>query len=323
MSDQVVECRQCKAPFKKRGEQKFCSSHCRTVFFVAVKAASPLEGYCRKVGMDLEKRGVSWVTTCAFHNETTPSFTVYQDDHFYCYGCDKTGDVLDLCMELEHLTRMEAAEKLSGGSVPEMIVLPREKKVNSPPYSFTQSDEKRIEASCNRLSQDRSLIERICRKRPEWSADAILALSLEGDLGYEDNCLFGELSGPAVLFFYSHGIKARWKNKIVRWIRGAPNGTCWRQSAMRASHQRVYVTEGETDAITAVSVGLESESSIVLGLASALTVPDPDPFHDKEIIAIPDADPAGRKSEQKLRSILGPPVARKFSTFGLEVLFHG
>jgi hypothetical protein len=320
MSD--IECLHCKGSFKALGVQRFCSDQCRSQYFTAIMAANPLRDFCRKVGIKLEKRGSTWAAYCPFHDDATPSFTVYPD-HYYCFGCEAKGDVIDLCQVLESISRMEAAERLACGSVQVATFLaPSEKKVKTP-YVFTKSDSNRIAAAASRLSQDRTLIERMCRKRPEWKPDALLALALEGDLGFEDKCLFGELSGPAVLFCYDHGIKARWKNKIVRWIRGAPNGSCWRQSAMRASHQRVYFCEGETDVLTAVSVGLESDTSIVLGLASALTIPSPTPFHGREIIAIPDADPAGRKSEQKLRSILGPPVARKFSTFDLEDLFHG
>jgi hypothetical protein len=323
MSDQErrIECLHCRGPFKPVGAQRFCSDQCRSQYFTAVIASNPLPDFCRKVGMDLEKRGSTCVTSCPFHNEKTPSFTIYPD-HYYCFGCDATGDVIDLCQGLEGITRMEAAQQLAGGSVPVVSVTPSEKKAKTP-YVFTESDSKRMIAACNRLSQDPFLIKRICKKRPEWKPDALLALSLELDIGFEDNCQFGDLSGPAILFCYANGIKARWRNKIVRWIRGAPNGKSWRQGALRASHQRVYFFEGETDVVTALSVGLESDSSIALGLASALTIPDPAPFHGREIIAIPDADPAGIKSEQKLRSILGPPVARKFSTFDLEVLFHG
>jgi hypothetical protein len=322
MSDQEkIECLHCRGPFKRLGAQKFCSDQCRTLFFDAVKAANPLEAYCRKIGMDLKRCGSSWVTTCPFHDDRTPSFTVYRDDHFYCYGCDKAGDVIHLC-QLEGITRLEAAEKLAGGIAPLIVVTPREKKVKPSPYVLTDFDIQHMRAACDRFSQDRSLINGYCRRRLEWTPEAIYYSAIDGDLGYDPDCRFGGFSGPATLFGYSNGIKARWRGKNVRWIAGAPNGKCWRQSSMHSGHQRVFVCEGETDVLTGLSLGIENDTSIVLGLASGTSVPNPDPFKGREIVFIPDVDSTGKKSERKLQEVLGP-VARKFSILKLEDLFHG
>lgn len=40
-------------------------------------------------------------TTCPFHAESRPSFTVYEDGHWHCYGCQKHGDILSLRWRLE------------------------------------------------------------------------------------------------------------------------------------------------------------------------------------------------------------------------------
>ena len=46
----------------------------------------------------LRRVGDKWVGLCPLpdHDEKTPSFTVYPDDHWWCYGCQRGGDVLDL-----------------------------------------------------------------------------------------------------------------------------------------------------------------------------------------------------------------------------------
>lgn len=49
---------------------------------------------------------------CPFHDDKTPSMKLY-DDHFYCFGCQKSGDVIDLAAGLFGLTNYEAAKKLS------------------------------------------------------------------------------------------------------------------------------------------------------------------------------------------------------------------
>lgn len=49
---------------------------------------------------------------CPFHDDKTPSMKLY-DDHFYCFGCQKSGDVIDLAAQLLGLTNHEAAKRLS------------------------------------------------------------------------------------------------------------------------------------------------------------------------------------------------------------------
>ena len=49
---------------------------------------------------------------CPFHDDITPSMKLY-DDHFYCFGCQKSGDVIDLAAQLLRLTNYEVAKLLS------------------------------------------------------------------------------------------------------------------------------------------------------------------------------------------------------------------
>lgn len=46
---------------------------------------------------------------CPFHNENTPSFVLYPDEHWYCFGCQAHGrDKLDLYAQLNGMTIAEA-----------------------------------------------------------------------------------------------------------------------------------------------------------------------------------------------------------------------
>src|SRR5919202_1019762 len=67
-----------------------------------VKAAIPLSRYCADVGIELKPSGVRLVGACPFHAERTPSFTIYADTSYYCFGCMATGDVIDLHEHLEN-----------------------------------------------------------------------------------------------------------------------------------------------------------------------------------------------------------------------------
>jgi len=51
---------------------------------------------------------------CPYHNEKTGSLCWYKEDnHFYCYGCLKSGDAIDICMKLNDLSFIEAVKFLS------------------------------------------------------------------------------------------------------------------------------------------------------------------------------------------------------------------
>lgn len=52
------------------------------------------------------------MVSCLFHDERTPSMKLY-NDHFYCFGCGKHGDVTDMVGELFGLSPKEAAEKIA------------------------------------------------------------------------------------------------------------------------------------------------------------------------------------------------------------------
>src|SRR5499433_2293437 len=52
---------------------------------------------------------------CPFHDEKTPSFTVSSARNVYfCHGCGAGGDAIRFVMEVDHLTFVEAVERLAG-----------------------------------------------------------------------------------------------------------------------------------------------------------------------------------------------------------------
>lgn len=49
----------------------------------------------------LKKTGSSYTARCPFHEDKTPSFTLYPDSNrFYCFGCHETGDAITLAQKL-------------------------------------------------------------------------------------------------------------------------------------------------------------------------------------------------------------------------------
>ena len=64
--------------------------------------------------VNLKKNGRTLKGLCPFHTEKTPSFTVTPDKGmFYCYGCQKGGDIFNFVMEIEKLTFPEALQFLA------------------------------------------------------------------------------------------------------------------------------------------------------------------------------------------------------------------
>jgi DNA primase len=62
----------------------------------------------------LRRFGNRYSCLCPFHNEKTPSFSIYSDHQFYkCFGCDAKGDVFSFVMNIERLTFWEALRKLA------------------------------------------------------------------------------------------------------------------------------------------------------------------------------------------------------------------
>lgn len=61
----------------------------------------------------LERAGSRLRGRCPLHDDSTPSFFVFDDEHFYCFGCRRRGDVVNLRALIGGLSVMEAALELA------------------------------------------------------------------------------------------------------------------------------------------------------------------------------------------------------------------
>jgi DNA primase len=82
--------------------------------------------------LKLEKAGSNYKALCPFHNEKTPSFMVNPERNFwYCFGCQKGGDIFTFIQEMEGLEFREALEKLAekaGVEIPKFQSIPKKEK---------------------------------------------------------------------------------------------------------------------------------------------------------------------------------------------------
>jgi DNA primase len=85
--------------------------------------------------VQLRKSGRNHKGLCPFHQERGPSFNVNPDKgFFYCFGCQKKGDVFTFVMEYEGKSFLEAAEalaQLTGVTIPERTDDPVERRAQA------------------------------------------------------------------------------------------------------------------------------------------------------------------------------------------------
>lgn len=90
----------------------------------AVAAANPLPQIIGAV-VPLQAAGDEWKCCCPFHNDRSPSLSIYSGGkRWYCFGCGKGGDVIDFVRELHQIEFRAAAAMLAAGGMPAVAVTP-------------------------------------------------------------------------------------------------------------------------------------------------------------------------------------------------------
>lgn len=89
------------------------------VDFEAVRREHPLEAEVSKM-LPLKRAGANKVACCPFHADQSPSFVVFKDQTYHCFGCGAHGDVIDFIAGTQHLTISDAIKFLTGGNAPSL-----------------------------------------------------------------------------------------------------------------------------------------------------------------------------------------------------------
>lgn len=120
-------------------------------------------------------------TCCPFHEEKTPSFTVYpKTNTFHCFGCDKSGDTIEFIQLKEKCTKHEAILKAQNFIGVPPITLPEPPEE---PTSFNPAKELPRLAVLSKVVQDA----KASYKRTEQARQYITARKLDPDkleIGY-------------------------------------------------------------------------------------------------------------------------------------------
>jgi DNA primase len=90
----------------------------------AIRRDYPLPGIVGAT-VKLYRAGNEWKACCPFHNEKTPSFTIFDAGRrFQCFGCGASGDVLDFVQLTQGVGLRDAAAMLAGGEMPAAEFVP-------------------------------------------------------------------------------------------------------------------------------------------------------------------------------------------------------
>ena len=97
--------------------------------------------------VQLRRAGANHIGLCPFHDEKTPSFHVYADGHFHCYGCGAHGTPIGFLMDADGLTFPEAVEALASLVG---LEVPRERRSGKAPdrslYAVLEAANERFQA---------------------------------------------------------------------------------------------------------------------------------------------------------------------------------
>jgi phage/plasmid primase-like uncharacterized protein len=91
-------------------------------FVAQVRDSASLTSLVEQAGVRLVRRGHLRIACCPFHAEKTPSFTVYPDQHFHCFGCGAHGDGIRFVMQFDGVAFRDAVLRIAseaGIPVPE------------------------------------------------------------------------------------------------------------------------------------------------------------------------------------------------------------
>ena len=78
-----------------------------------IKSRVPLDQLIGET-VTLVRRGTSLTACCPFHAEKSPSFHIYPDNHYYCFGCKETGDAITFVRKTREFSFIESLKFLAG-----------------------------------------------------------------------------------------------------------------------------------------------------------------------------------------------------------------
>jgi len=300
----------------------------------AIRRANPILKLLEARGHKFIESGRFHKTCCPFHDDKTPSFCVTPDKGlFYCFGCGKSGDVIQFVQFADGQSFEGACEYLGGERHQETRSgSPRQtKKVpmlsNSSPDPLTDAQILVIRKARETLYDGAQLREELCAPRG-WDPETLQALATEASgLGFLHEIALRKQNGGtytvknALCYCYPKGLKIRFQgpgsetlNPLAsgarhRWVCG--KATCpWRSNLANFKRSpRIYLSEGEPDAIAMLCSGVEEAgktSVIAMPSATSFDTGWGQLFAGKTVVFGSHKDSAGDSATSKIIRGLAP-----------------
>jgi twinkle protein len=222
-------------------------------------------------------------------------------------AADMIGNALGICVRVETEGPRKEPKTAEEQSKPSLS----EENPFGLPYLLSRQELALCVEAATRLASDPAQIQKVAGWRG-WKRDTIRALALEPSLGID--------STGRLCFLYESGCKLRWRadgERQIRWAFGKP--WLWRGGYIRQA-RTIFVTEGETDAVSLLDSGLEEDGqTLVVALPSASFGMEPWArlLADKKVIIATDSDEAGRRTAEHLFKAL-KSFAQSLEHFPLE-----
>ncbi|MGE7207048.1 DUF7146 domain-containing protein [Sphingomonas sp. NPDC019816] len=119
-------------------------NHEITRMIADVRNRCSVSSIAQAAGVKLKATWEGWSARCPFHEDGTPSFTIFDNDRkFQCFGCgcEARGDVIDFVRRLHNVGLREAIAILNGEAASGRVSQP---KPNAKPKADTQAAALRI-----------------------------------------------------------------------------------------------------------------------------------------------------------------------------------
>lgn len=270
-----------------------------------LRAETSLSDLASRFGVALQSNGDEWEAACPFHEEDTPSFTIFPGrdgvERFHCFGCGARGDVMDFVQQIKGVDLKEAINILGG-----------------------RSDRENV--SPKRIAKARNVYEGIeplppagelkaGRRVKLWNPKRQKPGTVTPSMVFPYRSAAGDLIGYVLRNDYTDDKgKAKKETPMVMWCRLPDGSTEWTRyphqkprSLYRLEHLKpqgqIIIAEGEKCA----DIGAAVTGRLFMSWAGGtygVDHADWSPLAGRSVVIWPDADAPGRDTANRIAAIL-------------------
>lgn len=268
--------------------------------FNAVRAEFSLVDVAARYLPELKRAGTEYVARCPFHNDSSPSFTVWRGQdglfRFKCFPCGMHGDVIDFVAAIENVEPAEAVRRLTGQELPRPgaftpAELPADESECWVPILPVPADAPQYDPAAT-YNPRRAKVVRWRPTRLDAVHDASGAL-----LGYVARLDFdGDKLCPVITYCEGPDGRRAWAAK--RFPRPYP--LVGLRGLAKRPKDAVLVVSGEKCRAVAESVFKGFVCVTWIGGDDAVDHADVEPLRGRNLTLWPDADESGRRAMARL-----------------------